>query len=145
MAKPMKGQHPDDVEYFEQLRALGEKVAAAAGIRCDVIEPKRRPGGVWGVAYVNERRIGIEVRFKAYAYDGGEWAPMRHSHDENVETLAHELAHLLEYQRYGSTGHTPRFKAIERELVELARELDTPWATTDHTTREGHLCAARLA
>src|SRR5690606_16088725 len=119
-----KGQHPDDVQYFERLRALGDQVAARAGIRCDVIEPKRRPGGARGNAYVHERRITIEVRFKAYVYDGGEWAPRRHPHDENVETLAHELAHLLEHQRHGSTGHTPRFRAIERELVEMARELD---------------------
>lgn len=127
--------HPDDVQYFERLRALGERVAAAAGIRCDVIEPKRRPGGAHGIAYVAERRIAIEVRHKAYVCDGGAWAARRYQHADNVRTLAHELAHLQEHQRYGETGHTPRFKAIERELMELARWLDdTPLDTIPSST-----------
>lgn len=110
--------HPDDVAYFEDLRALGLRIAAAEGIAVAVIEPKRRPNsdGAYGLAYCSENRISIQIRPKAPADCGGQWFA-RHPHPRNLLTLAHELAHLLEYQRHGKTGHGPRFRGYEADLM----------------------------
>jgi len=110
--------HPDDTEYFANLREIGLRVALMEGIAVRVIEPKRRPSadGALGLAYCFEQRISVQVRPKAYKQDGGAWFA-RHSHERNLLTLAHELAHLKEYQTHGETGHGPRFRQYEAALV----------------------------
>jgi hypothetical protein len=119
---PMEGTmlHPDDVEYFKHLREVGMNVAAQAGISVAVLEPKRRPNadGASGLAYCAEQRISIQVRPKKPAYDGGAWFA-RNPHKHNLKTLAHELAHLKEYQAHGATGHGPRFREYEAALLEV--------------------------
>ena len=122
-------QHPDDVQYFERLRAIGFEIAKANNIRCLVIEPKRRAGGAYGLAYLSECRISIEVRGKELMRDGGEWAKNRYRHACNLHTLAHELAHLQEHQTHGKTGHGPRFRTYETSLLAAVMQLD---ATSPH-------------
>lgn len=110
--------HPDDREYFNRLQTIGLRVAAKAGIRVAVIEPKRRPGTGSGVAYLKQERIAVAVRGKQLARDGGEWSRQRYPHAENLHTLAHELAHLAEHQAHGKSNHGPRFRTFETPLVE---------------------------
>jgi hypothetical protein len=117
--------HPNDTEYFEKLRKIGKLVALAHNIDVAVIEPKRAPGrGATGLAYCREKRISIEVRNKQPMSNGGAWSRGRYAHVNNLHTLGHELAHLLEFQTYGKTGHGARFKELETMLVNACNKLD---------------------
>lgn len=116
--------HDNDVEYFDKLKTLGFKVAKLSGIDVKVIEPKRRAGGTTGLAYLEEKRICIEVRNRDLMRDGAEWSKGRYKHSSNLHTVAHELAHLKEHQAHGVTNHGERFKAYEQEILKLMYEYD---------------------
>ena len=116
--------HEPDIDYFERLKTIGYAIAKQDNIRVACIEPKRRAGGAVGLAYVMEDRICIQVRDKKLKSDGGEWAKQRYQHDFNLTTLAHELAHIKEYQLHGKTNHGKRFKEYEAELKEAVLQLD---------------------
>lgn len=110
--------HPDDVEYFERLCKLGFELAAANGIEVSEIKPKRPGGSSTGRAYLAERRISIEVRDKDPEWWGTGWHAARYPHLENLHTLAHELAHLKQYQETGATSHNDAFKQVAFDLYE---------------------------
>lgn len=120
-------QHEADIEYFNKLKELGCEVARKYGINVNYIKPKRRCGmGSFGLAFLQDRGISIEVRDRDLMRDGGKWHKQRHTDECNLNTLAHELAHLQEYQAHGKTGHGPRFKAYMAPLLQTVKER---WAT----------------
>lgn len=120
--------HPDDREVFDNLCRRGFKTAARLGIEVDVIEPKRRPlcGTSYGVAYMGERRIAIVVRWRQYADMGGGWYKNRLPDDVIIDTLIHELAHLMARQRYGAKikMHGSEFKGCMGEIKEVFETID---------------------
>lgn len=116
--------HEDDIKYFDKIKTIGLKVAEMFDINVKIIEPKRRPSGAYGLACCEESRISILIREKAFMYDGGAWSTKRLPDREVKHTLGHELAHLLEYQRYGKTNHGERFRGIESMLVEAVNKVE---------------------
>jgi hypothetical protein len=117
--------HPDDVSYFDTLQAIGFEVAEQAQIKVKVIEPKRRPSidGAYGLAYYWEDLISICVRSKMPAREGGAWTKNRFPHTRNLHTLAHELAHLWEWQEHQKVSHSKRFQECEAMLFILVQEV----------------------
>lgn len=115
--------HPDDREMFDNLRRRGFKTAAHLGIEVREIEPKRRPlhGTSYGMAYMDERRIAIVVRWRQYADMGGDWYKNRLPDGVIIDTLVHELAHLMARQRHGRSirMHGPEFKGCMGEIKEV--------------------------
>jgi len=66
-------------------------------------------------AYVN-----FSPRMKdGYAFRNGKILIGTHP---SLVIIAHELAHVLEYQKYGSTGHTKRFKKVMLKIVKYIRK-----------------------
>lgn len=118
-------QHPDDIEYFQRIQRIGFAAAKEYGIRCLVIEAKKRPQTGYGNAYVLEDKICVSVRDKRTKDFGGQWAKHRYSHSDVLHTLAHELAHLAAYQREGKyIGHADKFRKHDAPLQQLVKELD---------------------
>lgn len=117
--------HKDDNEYFNNLKEIGFKVAALECIKVKKIEPKRVCSGrTVGLCYCTQQRITIVVRQRDTQSWGGEWHNRR-PHEKVLKTLAHELAHLQEFQNHGKTGHGKRFKAYMANLEEKVKTEDS--------------------
>lgn len=65
----------------------------------------RRAYRSYGRCYFRKRLIVLNPNFVEMAPD-----------DEVKDVCLHEIAHAIEYERHGTAGHGPRWKAICREI-----------------------------
>src|SRR5574337_1256453 len=119
--------HSDDRKLFEEVYKKGMAAAAHLGIEVNVIEPKRRPvaGTSYGVCYIAEKQVSIVLRFKNRTSDGGTWMFDPLDRESVLDTLSHELAHLMAHQRYGNEirMHGSEFKGCMAEIQEVVKTL----------------------
>jgi len=87
--------HHDDTELFRRVEEFAHCMAEQHQLPLAVVEPKRRPNGAFGLCYHEEGRISILIRERAFAYDGGDWAPQPLPWSTIRDTVCHELAHLV--------------------------------------------------
>lgn len=109
--------HPDDIDYWAHIALLARLAGKHFDLDLRAVEPKRRPSTGEGLCYVDQRRISIAVRDKATADFGGEWASKRYPHVRVLDTVAHELAHLV-YRDHGS-NHQAFSASILGYLLEV--------------------------
>ena len=112
--------HSADIEFYNQCKEYAFKLSDSIQGGLKDFEPKRRPspGGAEGLCYTDEKRISIVFRFKNAHYDGGKWfnKPLRRY--EVLETVAHEVAHLIH------NNHGPAFKRLEKELITVINSFE---------------------
>lgn len=85
--------HPDDIEYFEELKILTFLVANHFGLNLKSVEPssKPHPRFLGWCSHTGNIKLAIRARTTK-----GVWH-QRYSDETIVHTIAHELAHLKHF------------------------------------------------
>ncbi|EFW93470.1 hypothetical protein ZOD2009_03627 [Haladaptatus paucihalophilus DX253] len=103
-------------ETREELLSAAERYAETVPIAVDLDavewECSDRAVRRAGACLYDRRAARVTIRLTWDAYRSFGW-------DEFTGTIRHELVHAWEFQRFGESGHGPRF-------AEKARELDAP-------------------
>ena len=109
--------HQDDLKSFRIACDLAHELAKYCGASIAVFEAKRRPlaTGTEGISYCNEKRIAIAFRFKQPQSEGGEWFKNPIPLKMVLETVAHEVAHLIH------PNHGKDFWTLEKQLIDYVR------------------------
>jgi predicted metal-dependent hydrolase len=109
----IKNLHPDDFALYCEAVRLAKRLASSIGKEIKIFEAKRRPApcSAIGLCYYKEKRIAITFRYRHYKQDGGRWWPQPLEKKTIMETVAHEVAHLVH------PDHGKEFRELEKELI----------------------------
>lgn len=105
--------HPDDQPTFDLMTKAAWDAANHFNLPLKKVEAKRRPASfsALGLCYTAEKRITATLRYRDDKQHGGKWWKKPLPVDEVLNTIAHELCHLL-YKSH----HCTEFRQLELKV-----------------------------
>ncbi len=110
--------HPDDQPIFDLMCKVAWDAASHFNLPLKTVEAKRRPAtmSALGLCYVEEKRMVATIRYKDNQCDGGKWWNKPLPLDHILNTIAHELCHLLYYSH-----NCTEFRQLEIKVWEYIK------------------------